>query len=66
VEELKEDTLSRWMAVIELPIIYYLFLFGTSNNNNNNYNTVHCSAWLRNKSTEDMSVTGIMNNSGTE
>jgi len=30
VEELKEDTLSRWMAVIELPIIYYLFLFGTS------------------------------------
>jgi len=30
MEELKEVTLSRWMAVIELPIIYYLFLFGTS------------------------------------
>jgi hypothetical protein len=30
VEELKGDRLSRWMAVIELPIIYYLLLFGTS------------------------------------
>jgi hypothetical protein len=30
VKELKDDKLSRWMAVIEFLIIYYLFLFGES------------------------------------
>jgi hypothetical protein len=63
------------MAVIELPIIYYLLLFGTSKDySERNYNTADCSAWLRNvfcsseeiTGDEDLSVNGITNNSGTE